>query len=238
MFGNRPSTSPASYPADESFLQRAVAAGRVNLSSSATSPDGHDDSSAPRGRKANRNSFGRYSIGSASATRLSPTRESDGSELGSASGSRTHSPDERVALLNNQHTNHHAHPNGAHSGLSESLIHPTGYGTNDEVVLVDDEVIEVPVPETKLSSAQLIRGEAGILMSYLLPIAGTHFLEYSLLVVTVVSVGHIGTTELAAASIASMTSNVRRSTTLPNKSVLLTSISHSAHHHRLSACQS
>lgn len=42
----------------------------------------------------------------------------------------------------------------------------------------------------------------------MLPICGTHFLEYSLLVVTVISVGHIGTVELAAASLASMTSNV------------------------------
>lgn len=36
--------------------------------------------------------------------------------------------------------------------------------------------------------------------------AGTHGLEYSLLVVTVVSLGHLGTVELAAASIANMVS--------------------------------
>lgn len=41
-----------------------------------------------------------------------------------------------------------------------------------------------------------------------LPICGTHFLEYSLLIVTVVSVGHIGTVELAASSLGSMTANV------------------------------
>lgn len=52
------------------------------------------------------------------------------------------------------------------------------------------------------------RQELGILLGYMLPIVGTHFLEYSLLVVTVISVGHIGTVELAAASLASMTSNV------------------------------
>lgn len=73
---------------------------------------------------------------------------------------------------------------------------------------MDDELVEVAVPDHKVGNAQLIRGETVILTGYLLPIAGTHFLEYSLLVVTVVSVGHIGTTELAAASIASMTSNV------------------------------
>lgn len=53
-----------------------------------------------------------------------------------------------------------------------------------------------------------LRRELGILAKFSLPIIGTHFLEYSLLVVTVVSVGHLGTVELAASSLASMTSNV------------------------------
>jgi MATE family multidrug resistance protein len=52
------------------------------------------------------------------------------------------------------------------------------------------------------------RRELGIILGYTLPICGTHFLEYSLMVVTVISVGHIGTIELAAASLASITSNV------------------------------
>jgi hypothetical protein len=204
MFGNRPSTSPASFPSDESFLQRAVAAGRVSLNSSATAPDSPDDNA--RGRKAKRNSFGRISFGSTSGTRLSPTRESDGSELGSPVVSRPGSPDERSALLRNQHA--HAYAHVGTSGVSEALVHPSGYGTNEEVVVDDDALVEVPVPDRDLAKMSVIKGETSILLSYLLPIAGTHFLEYSLLVVTVVSVGHIGTTELAAASLASMTSNV------------------------------
>ena len=202
MFGNRPSTSPASFPSDESFLQRAVAAGRVTLSSAATAPGSPDDN--PRGRKAKRNSLGRISFGSTSGTRLSPTRESDGSELGSPVGSRPGSPDERSALLRN----HQVHVHAGASGVSEALVHPSGYGANEEVVVHEDELVEVPVPDRDLARMKVIKGETSILLSYLLPIAGTHFLEYSLLVVTVVSVGHIGTTELAAASLASMTSNV------------------------------
>ncbi|KAK4057374.1 ethionine resistance protein [Microbotryomycetes sp. JL221] len=50
--------------------------------------------------------------------------------------------------------------------------------------------------------------EMKVLIGYSIPIAGTHYLEYSLLVVTVVSLGHLGTVELAAASISNMTSNV------------------------------
>ena len=45
-------------------------------------------------------------------------------------------------------------------------------------------------------------------MALQLPTAGTHYLEYSLTAVTVASLGHLGTVELAAASISNMTSNV------------------------------
>ncbi|SCV69552.1 BQ2448_2572 [Microbotryum intermedium] len=68
--------------------------------------------------------------------------------------------------------------------------------------------VSVPLPEDGQKARAAFWHEIKVLVSYAVPIAGTHFLEYSLLVVTVVSVGHIGTVELAAASIASMTSNV------------------------------
>lgn len=42
----------------------------------------------------------------------------------------------------------------------------------------------------------------------MVPIFLTHILEYSLLLVTIVSVGHLGTAELAASSLGSMTINV------------------------------
>jgi MATE family multidrug resistance protein len=75
----------------------------------------------------------------------------------------------------------------------------------------------------------LYRRELGIITAYTIPIfgmhyislffsgylfiyfrffSGTHMLEYSLLVVTVISVGHLGTIELASASLSSMTVNV------------------------------
>lgn len=49
--------------------------------------------------------------------------------------------------------------------------------------------------------------ELATLIRYMIPINGTHFLEFSLNVVTVLSLGHLGTTSLAAASLASMTVN-------------------------------
>lgn len=50
--------------------------------------------------------------------------------------------------------------------------------------------------------------EFAILFRYTIPIFLTHLLEYSLLLSTIISVGHIGTAELAAASLGSMTTNM------------------------------
>ncbi|KAF9508146.1 hypothetical protein BS47DRAFT_1377777 [Hydnum rufescens UP504] len=50
--------------------------------------------------------------------------------------------------------------------------------------------------------------EGSIIARYTLPVFGTHLLEYSLSMVSVISIGHLGTTQLAAATLGSMTSSV------------------------------
>ncbi|ETS63241.1 hypothetical protein PaG_03028 [Moesziomyces aphidis] len=50
--------------------------------------------------------------------------------------------------------------------------------------------------------------EARVLIGYTIPIFATHILELSLSVASVFSLGHLGTVELAAASLSSMTANV------------------------------
>ncbi|EST07236.1 Multi antimicrobial extrusion protein [Kalmanozyma brasiliensis GHG001] len=50
--------------------------------------------------------------------------------------------------------------------------------------------------------------EARVLTGYTIPIFATHLLELSLSVASVFSLGHLGTVELAAASLSSMTANV------------------------------
>lgn len=50
--------------------------------------------------------------------------------------------------------------------------------------------------------------EARVLVGYTIPIFATHLLELSLSVASVFSLGHLGTVELAAASLSSMTANV------------------------------
>lgn len=60
-------------------------------------------------------------------------------------------------------------------------------------------IISIPPPAASDSISggkprqSAARQELGILIGYTVPIMGTHFLEYSLLVVNVVSLGHIGT---------------------------------------------
>lgn len=55
---------------------------------------------------------------------------------------------------------------------------------------------------------ELIREECVILVKYSLPVFVTHLLEYSLIVASVVSIGHVSTVALAAATLGSMTASV------------------------------
>lgn len=58
------------------------------------------------------------------------------------------------------------------------------------------------------STFKMFWDELCILAKYAFPVFGTHVLEYSLVVVSVVSIGHISTTALAAISLGSMTASV------------------------------
>ncbi|KAH9039515.1 MATE efflux family protein [Lactarius pseudohatsudake] len=63
-------------------------------------------------------------------------------------------------------------------------------------------------PAHPLSSAKVYRDEFRILLKYTLPILGTHLLEYSLVVASVVSIGHLSTVALAASTLGMMTASV------------------------------
>ncbi|KAI9444208.1 MATE efflux family protein [Lactarius indigo] len=58
------------------------------------------------------------------------------------------------------------------------------------------------------SSAKIYRDELRILFEYTLPVLGTHLLEYSLVVASVVSIGHLSTVALAASTLGMMTASV------------------------------
>ncbi|KAF5380192.1 hypothetical protein D9615_006162 [Tricholomella constricta] len=70
--------------------------------------------------------------------------------------------------------------------------------------------IEEPLEQTPDSGKTLLIfwEELRILTRYALPVFGTHILEFSLIMTSVISIGHLSTTALAAISLGSMTANV------------------------------
>ncbi|CAH7684662.1 mate-domain-containing protein [Phakopsora pachyrhizi] len=85
--------------------------------------------------------------------------------------------------------------------LSEHLQETTTLISNDQIVRYGTQSYH------EKFEYQDIASEIRVLATYATPIIGTHLLENSLLIVSVISVGHLGTIELAAASLANITAN-------------------------------
>ncbi|KAG9315273.1 MATE efflux family protein [Chiua virens] len=71
----------------------------------------------------------------------------------------------------------------------------------------DEHGRDVVSPE-HIPTSKMFREELRILTMYSLPVFGTHLFEYSFIVVSVISIGHISTLALAAATLGSMTASV------------------------------
>ncbi|KAE9395988.1 mate-domain-containing protein [Gymnopus androsaceus JB14] len=63
-------------------------------------------------------------------------------------------------------------------------------------------------PQEEMPTLPLLLNQFWILLKSSLPVFGTHLLEYALLITSVLAVGHLGTLELAACTLGSMTANV------------------------------
>ncbi|RPD65257.1 MATE efflux family protein [Lentinus tigrinus ALCF2SS1-7] len=72
---------------------------------------------------------------------------------------------------------------------------------------IEEECDEEDTAEP-LTTSKLYREEIGILTKYTIPVFGTHLFEYSLVVASVISIGHLSTTALAASTLGSMTASV------------------------------
>ncbi|KAG2366413.1 hypothetical protein BDR07DRAFT_1274548 [Suillus spraguei] len=68
--------------------------------------------------------------------------------------------------------------------------------------------VDFPCDAHETSTVQMYWEELWILVKYSLPVFGTHILEHSMILSSVVSIGHISTVALAAATIGFMTANV------------------------------
>ncbi|KAF5336420.1 hypothetical protein D9611_006482 [Ephemerocybe angulata] len=72
---------------------------------------------------------------------------------------------------------------------------------------IEEEIDRDPAHDND-SKMAMFWDELPILTKYALPVFGTHLLEYTLVIVPVISIGHISTTALAAISLGSMTASV------------------------------
>ncbi|KAH9831196.1 MATE efflux family protein [Rhodofomes roseus] len=71
-----------------------------------------------------------------------------------------------------------------------------------------EEDVDRADPADAESYSTMLKEEVRILAKYTLPVFGTHVLEYSLVIASVVSIGHLSTTALAASTLGSMTASV------------------------------
>ncbi|KAH8083292.1 MATE efflux family protein [Cristinia sonorae] len=67
---------------------------------------------------------------------------------------------------------------------------------------------EVDGADNSEHASSMLWEEIRILGKYTLPVFGTHLLEYSLVIASVISIGHLSTTALAASTLGSMTASV------------------------------
>lgn len=70
------------------------------------------------------------------------------------------------------------------------------------------ETVDFPSDGHEPSTTQMYWEESWILLKYTLPVFGTHVFEHSMILSSVISIGHISTVALAAATIGFMTANV------------------------------
>ncbi|RDB18717.1 hypothetical protein Hypma_014757 [Hypsizygus marmoreus] len=82
----------------------------------------------------------------------------------------------------------------------------------DQEIVLGEEEEEVGEEERqrriRVGKVTVFWEEMRILTRYAVPVFGTHLLEFSLVMVSVISIGHLSTTALAAISLGSMTANV------------------------------
>ncbi|BGP19486.1 hypothetical protein JCM10213_006306 [Rhodosporidiobolus nylandii] len=197
--GNYPSTSPASWSRETSFLQQAVAKGQPSLTDSAVvDEEGADED---RGRIGKRRSFGRLSRSSMSTdSRLSPTEE----------GSESEDEDDTITLPGTAREAADQHalmpPNLLPPATERTPLLATGAPLTRAPTAADEAAVR-EAQKLNDDRRDAYMSEAKTLAGYTVPILGTHFLEFSLTASTVLFLGHLGETELAAASLGNMTNN-------------------------------
>ncbi|GAA5955296.1 hypothetical protein JCM21900_003037 [Sporobolomyces salmonicolor] len=208
--GTYPSTSPASFSTQTSFLQQAMQSGQTSLhggpTAPSTSPSPGSSLDDERGRLKVRRSDGRLSIGSGYSTerRLSPTREGD-----ETTDEESEAPFEDEEEDRRSSRSPPVYVNRAQLAAADEHTPLLGPSTSSITITpADTQAFDEARRLKDEADMHAAKGEVAVLLRYTVPILGTHFLEYSLMLAVVLSCGHLGTAELAGASLANMTANV------------------------------
>ncbi|GAA5984384.1 hypothetical protein JCM10908_003328 [Rhodotorula pacifica] len=215
--GSLSSTSPASFSRETSFLQQAIARGDSSLHGTGTSEDGNGVRG--RGKRRSGSSGARVSFSAEGAGRLSPPQEDiheEEEEESAANGEEADyetavSDDETGALLPSSQQPHRRRlsraPPSYHPATETTPL--LGHSaTTDGITSAAEEAAIRQARKLDDDRRNAFLGEGKVLLKYTAPILFTHFLEYSLMATVVVSTGHLGETELAAASLSNLTNNV------------------------------
>ncbi|KAE9395990.1 hypothetical protein BT96DRAFT_997156 [Gymnopus androsaceus JB14] len=102
---------------------------------------------------------------------------------------------------------------GSYAAERTPLLNPESRpGSNRPIVWSNEahehSIEELQDPQEEIPTLPLLLNQFWILLKSSLPVFGTHLLEYALLLTSVLAVGHLGTLELAACTLGSMTANV------------------------------
>ncbi|KAI0700194.1 MATE efflux family protein [Cytidiella melzeri] len=185
-------SAPSSLPSDYALLSRYAAAANTNTDDPNTStecedPQNDDDMPhdidgadlTPEARALLRRKNRRSSFPTQFVTPFNPT------SMGPL-------PDQ---------TGHRSGPVAPHATENTPLLGPL-------VPRIEEAVDEDDLAPDSVGRPNILVEEMRILSKYTLPVFGTHVLEYSLVIASVISIGHLSTTALAASTLGSMTASV------------------------------
>lgn len=201
--GPRPSSSPSSYPADTSLLHRAV---REGWSTLAVPPEQIAGAEEERGRKRQRS---RWSISSNTSRHLSPAIESvsESEAIQDDDDDENDVQDERTPFIDLQE--HHLDPR-KHTIVPALLPNPAQVSETTPLLATGASPSRDIPTKDAIDWRIAARQELKILLSYTVPIVGTHVLEFSLMMCTVISPFPLSLQAFSAV-VADQASNRRRS---------------------------
>ncbi|GAA5863090.1 hypothetical protein JCM8547_002794 [Rhodosporidiobolus lusitaniae] len=208
--GTYPATSPASWSRETSFLQARVA--RETSSNGSAVADEEASLDDGRGRTlGKRRSFASGRASGSMDSRLSPTEEAgegttDEDEDDEDTLTLPGTSRERERTAEQEPLTYPSHSKRIFTETTPLLATSAPASAPGLTTAADEQALR-QARKLNDDARDAYSSEAKVLTTYQIPILGTHFLEFSLTAATVLFLGHLGETELAAASLGNLTNN-------------------------------